>query len=64
MDFLQVCKASHSKIKKKEDAKSEKALFDPAALLMVLSCTAEHIAAIKKYGPCPAHRMTFIGKFL
>ena len=26
--------------------------------------TAEHIAAIKKYGPCPAHRMTFIGKFL
>ncbi len=26
--------------------------------------TAEHIAAIKKFGPCPAHRMTFIGKFL
>lgn len=26
--------------------------------------TAEHIAAIRKYGPCPAHRMTFIGKFL
>lgn len=26
--------------------------------------TAEHIAAIKKYGPCPAHRMTFIKKFI
>jgi len=26
--------------------------------------TAEHIAAIKKYGPCPIHRQTFIGKFL
>ena len=26
--------------------------------------TAEHIAAIQKYGPCPEHRMTFIGKFL
>ena len=26
--------------------------------------TAQHIAAIKKFGPCPAHRMTFIGKFL
>ncbi len=26
--------------------------------------TAEHIAAIREYGPCPAHRMTFIGKFL
>jgi ribonuclease HII len=26
--------------------------------------TAEHIAAIKKFGPCPVHRMTFIGKFL
>ncbi len=26
--------------------------------------TAEHIAAIRQYGPCPEHRMTFIGKFL
>lgn len=26
--------------------------------------TAEHIAALKKYGPCPIHRMTFIGKFI
>ena len=26
--------------------------------------TAEHIAALKKYGPCPIHRMSFIGKIL
>ena len=26
--------------------------------------TAEHIAALKKYGPCPEHRMTFIKKFV
>lgn len=26
--------------------------------------TAEHIAALKKYGPCPEHRMTFIKKFI
>jgi len=26
--------------------------------------TAQHIEAIKKLGPCPAHRMSFIGKFL
>ena len=26
--------------------------------------TAEHIAAIRKYGPCPIHRLTFIKKFL
>ena len=26
--------------------------------------TAEHIAALRKYGPCPEHRMTFIGKFV
>lgn len=26
--------------------------------------TPQHIAAIKEFGPCPAHRMTFIGKFL
>ena len=26
--------------------------------------TAEHIAALKKYGPCPLHRRSFIGKFL
>lgn len=26
--------------------------------------TAEHIAALKKYGPCPEHRLTFIGKFI
>ena len=26
--------------------------------------TAEHIAAIRQYGPCPIHRRTFIGKFL
>lgn len=26
--------------------------------------TAEHIAAIKKYGPCPIHRKTFIRKFV
>ncbi len=25
--------------------------------------TAEHIAALKKYGPCPAHRRSFIGHF-
>ena len=23
-----------------------------------------HIEAIKKYGPCPIHRRTFIGNFL
>ena len=26
--------------------------------------TAEHIAALKEYGPCPAHRRSFIGKIL
>lgn len=26
--------------------------------------TAEHIAALKAYGPCPAHRRTFIAKIL
>jgi len=26
--------------------------------------TAEHIAAIKKFGPCPYHRKSFIGKFV
>ena len=26
--------------------------------------TAEHIAALKKYGPCPDHRRSFIGKIL
>lgn len=26
--------------------------------------TAQHIAAIREYGPCPAHRMSFIQKFL
>jgi ribonuclease HII len=26
--------------------------------------TAEHIAALKKYGPCEIHRKTFIGHFL
>lgn len=26
--------------------------------------TAAHIAALKKYGPCPIHRMTFIQKFI
>ncbi|MBQ6480217.1 MAG: ribonuclease HII [Anaerolineaceae bacterium] len=26
--------------------------------------TREHIEAIKKYGPCPIHRRSFIGKFL
>lgn len=26
--------------------------------------TPEHIAALKKYGPCPEHRMTFIRKFI
>ncbi|MCR5303884.1 MAG: ribonuclease HII [Lachnospiraceae bacterium] len=26
--------------------------------------TAEHIAAIKKYGPCPIHRKSFIGNFI
>jgi ribonuclease HII len=26
--------------------------------------TAEHIAALKKYGPCPIHRKTFIQKIL
>lgn len=25
--------------------------------------TAEHIEALKKYGPCPEHRRTFIGRF-
>lgn len=25
--------------------------------------TPEHIAALKKYGPCPAHRRSFIGNF-
>jgi ribonuclease HII len=26
--------------------------------------TAEHIAALKQYGPCPIHRRTFIGHFI
>lgn len=26
--------------------------------------TAEHIAAIRKYGPCPEHRQTFISNFI
>ena len=26
--------------------------------------TAEHIAALRKYGPCPVHRRSFIGKIL
>ena len=26
--------------------------------------TAEHIAALKQYGPCPAHRRSFIGGIL
>lgn len=26
--------------------------------------TVEHIAALKKYGPCPEHRRSFIGKIL
>jgi len=26
--------------------------------------TAEHIAALKKYGPCPLHRRSFIGHFV
>lgn len=26
--------------------------------------TAEHIAALKKHGPCPEHRRTFIGHFV
>ncbi len=26
--------------------------------------TAEHIAAIRRFGPCPIHRMSFIGKFI
>ena len=26
--------------------------------------SAEHIAAIKKYGPCPIHRRSFIGNFV
>ena len=26
--------------------------------------TAEHIAALQKYGPCPAHRRSFIGNFV
>ena len=26
--------------------------------------TAQHIAALKKYGPCPAHRRSFIGNFV
>ena len=25
--------------------------------------TAEHIAALKKFGPCEVHRRTFIGNF-
>ena len=25
--------------------------------------TAQHIAAIREYGPCPEHRMSFIQKF-
>ena len=25
--------------------------------------TAEHIEALKKYGPCPIHRASFIGNF-
>lgn len=26
--------------------------------------TAEHVAALKKYGPCPIHRRSFIGRIL
>ncbi|HIU15873.1 MAG TPA: ribonuclease HII [Candidatus Ventricola intestinavium] len=26
--------------------------------------TAQHIAALRQYGPCPAHRRTFIGHFV
>ena len=26
--------------------------------------TPEHIAALKEYGPCPAHRRSFIGNFV
>ena len=26
--------------------------------------TAEHIAALRAYGPCPAHRRSFIGRFV
>ena len=26
--------------------------------------TAEHIAALRQYGPCPAHRRSFIGHFV
>ena len=26
--------------------------------------TAQHIAALKELGPCPAHRRSFIGKFV
>ena len=26
--------------------------------------TAEHIAALKQYGPCPEHRRSFIGHFI
>ncbi len=26
--------------------------------------TAEHISALKEYGPCPEHRLSFIGKFI
>ncbi len=26
--------------------------------------TAEHIAALRKYGPCPVHRRSFIGHFI
>ena len=26
--------------------------------------TAQHIAALKEYGPCPAHRRSFIGHFV
>ena len=26
--------------------------------------TAEHIEALRKYGPCPIHRLSFISKFV
>ena len=26
--------------------------------------TAEHIAALRQYGPCPIHRRSFIGHFV
>jgi ribonuclease HII len=26
--------------------------------------SSEHIAALKKYGPCPIHRRTFIKNFM